>query len=778
MKQARRHAANVTRGMALLWLCAWAGGLLAAPSQPPQRKLDDGYVDPGQCQACHASQAQQWSQSHHSWSMRKPTADNVRGDFADQAFTDAAGVEVSFSTRNGTFYVNAENEQGRRQDFAVAYTFGVYPLQQYLIERPGGRLQSLTVAWDNRAKADGGQRWFSLYPGQRFTPDDALHWTGRSQNWNGMCAQCHSGNLKKGYDARQDSFASTWSELSVGCQSCHGPGAQHLAWAKLPTAQRQLANNAGARGLQVDFGARAKGYEVDQCARCHAQQETLGVGSQPGKPLVDSAYPTLLTPGAYHADGQQQAEVFEYGSFVQSKMYAAGVTCSDCHNPHTGELPAQGNQLCASCHNPQGNPRFPTLKKKDYDSPSHHFHEPGSPGAQCTNCHAPEQNYMVIDARRDHSFRLPRPDLTPITGAPNACTQCHKERSAQWAANEISQRFGPLRAEHYGPVMQGARAHDPQAIALAAKLVTDATRPAIVRASAADVLSGVEGPALDSLALGLTDQDPLVRSSVVRAMANADDAQRLQHLPALLDDPALAVRDQAARALADLQAQLPTAQRDRLGHLLQDHLARLSANADLPGTRFNLASLLARQGNEAQALDQYHQVLRQDPDFTPARVALARLLLTRGQSDQALETLQAGLQRGEQRAGFSELAYAMGLLQAERQQPEQAIEWLEKALPGQPLNLRLYYNLGLLRSQLGQPEQARRVVVAGLAHAAQDRDLLYAGAYLDARSGNWASSFAFLQRLLMLQPQHPEARRLLAYVQQQQQRTRTMGANR
>lgn len=173
-----------------------------------------------------------------------------------------------------------------------------YPLQQYLIERPGGRLQSLTVAWDNRAKADGGQRWFSLYPGQRFTPDDALHWTGRSQNWNGMCAQCHSGNLKKGYDASQDSFASTWSELSVGCQSCHGPGAQHLAWAKLPTAQRQLANNAGARGLQVDFGARAKGYEVDQCARCHAQQETLGVGSQPGKSLVDSAYPTLLTPGA------------------------------------------------------------------------------------------------------------------------------------------------------------------------------------------------------------------------------------------------------------------------------------------------------------------------------------------------------------------------------------------------------------------------------------------------------------------------------------------------
>ncbi|VVN97146.1 tetratricopeptide repeat protein [Pseudomonas fluorescens] len=770
MKRGSRHGAHFSRGILLLLLCAWTGWLLAAQAHSPMHKLDDGYVDPGACQACHARQTQQWSQSHHSWSMRKPTRDNVLGNFADQTFKDDAGVEVRFSTRDGKFFINAEDEQGQRRDFSLAYTFGVYPLQQYLIERPGGRLQSLTVAWDNRAQVEGGQRWFSLYPGQRFTPDDALHWTGRSQNWNGMCAQCHSGNLKKGYDATQDSFATTWSELSVGCQSCHGPGARHLAWASLPASRQSLASNATDRGLRVDFGPRAKGYEVEQCARCHAQQESLGVGSQPGKPLADAAYPTLLTAGAYYADGQQQAEVFEYGSFVQSKMFAAGVTCSDCHNPHSGELYARDNTLCTACHNPQGNPRFSSLQKKAYDSPNHHFHAQGSPGAQCTNCHAPARNYMVIDSRRDHSFRLPRPDLTPITGAPDACTDCHRDRSPQWAANEISQRFGPRRPEHYGPLLQGARGHDPQAIALAARLITDATRPAIVRASAAEALTGVEGPALDELSQALKDQNALVRSSAVRAMANASSEQRLQHLPALLDDPALTVRDQAARALVDLQEHLPMARRNNLKALLEDHEARLRANADLPGIRFNLASLLARQGREEQALDQYRQVLRQDPDFTPARVALASLLLGRQHSDQAVETLEAGLQRGEQRAGYTDLAYAMGLLQAERRQPEQAVRWLEKALPGQPQNLRLYYNLGLLHSQLNQPEQARRVVVAGLERAVQDIDLLYAAAYLDTRAGNFLSAQQYLQRLLAQRPQHPEAQRLLGYVQERQRR--------
>lgn len=750
---------------ALLMLGMWLPGLVFASAQAPMQKTSEGYVDSGQCQACHRRQAEQWTQSHHSWSMRLPEAQNVLGNFANQTFSDDAGVEVRFTRRGERFFINAQDEQGQRRDFPVAYTFGVFPLQQYLIERPGGRLQSLTVAWDSRAREDGGQRWFSLYPGQRFTPDDALHWTGRSQNWNGMCAQCHSTDLQKAYDEQQDSFATTWSELAVGCQSCHGPGAAHLAWATQPKARQAHARTAAERGLAVSFSPRVKGYEVEQCARCHAQQESLGGGPRPGMPLLDSAHPTLLSAGAYFADGQQQGEVFEYGSFVQSRMYAAGVTCSDCHNPHSGKLYAQGNTLCTACHNPQGNPRFATLEKKRYDSPAHHFHPAGSPGAQCTNCHAPSRNYMLIDARRDHSFRLPRPDLSASTGAPDACTGCHTDRTAQWASEQISQRFGPERPAHYGPILQQARAHDPEALALTTQLITDTTRPAIVRATAVEALAEYGAPAIEGLSQALADPQALIRSSAVRAMAGWSAEQRLQRLPALLTDPVLAVRDQVARGLADVQAQLPVEQRQRLQALLDDHRARLRANADLPGIRFNLASLLERQGQREQAIAQYRQVLRQDLDFTPARIALARLLLNHGQPDAALDVLDTGARRGAQSGGFSDLAYALGLLQAERKQPQQAVHWLEKARAGQPRNTRLYYNLALLYSQLKQPEQARRVVLSGLEQAPRDIDLSYVAAYLSVRSGQLDLARGYLEQVLAQQPEHAEAQRLLAYVQ-------------
>lgn len=750
---------------ALLMLGMWLPGLVFASAQAPMQKTSEGYVDSGQCQACHRRQAEQWTQSHHSWSMRLPEAQNVLGNFANQTFSDDAGVEVRFTRRGERFFINAQDEQGQRRDFPVAYTFGVFPLQQYLIERPGGRLQSLTVAWDSRAREDGGQRWFSLYPGQRFTPDDALHWTGRSQNWNGMCAQCHSTDLQKAYDEQQDSFATTWSELAVGCQACHGPGAAHLAWATQPKARQAHARTAAERGLAVSFSPRVKGYEVEQCARCHAQQESLGGGPRPGMPLLDSAHPTLLSAGAYFADGQQQGEVFEYGSFVQSRMYAAGVTCSDCHNPHSGKLYAQGNTLCTACHNPQGNPRFATLEKKRYDSPAHHFHPAGSPGAQCTNCHAPSRNYMLIDARRDHSFRLPRPDLSASTGAPDACTGCHTDRTAQWASEQISQRFGPERPAHYGPILQQARAHDPEALALTTQLITDTTRPAIIRATAVEALAEYGAPAIEGLSQALADPQALIRSSAVRAMAGWSAEQRLQRLPALLTDPVLAVRDQVARGLADVQAQLPVEQRQRLQALLDDHRARLRANADLPGIRFNLASLLERQGQREQAIAQYRQVLRQDLDFTPARIALARLLLNHGQPDAALDVLDTGARRGAQSGGFSDLAYALGLLQAERKQPQQAVHWLEKARAGQPRNTRLYYNLALLYSQLKQPEQARRVVLSGLEQAPRDIDLSYVAAYLSVRSGQLDLARGYLEQVLAQQPEHAEAQRLLAYVQ-------------
>lgn len=751
------------------WREQWLGLLLlllplltlAAPAAP-QPQLADGYVEQARCSACHAEAAKAWAGSHHSWSLRAATAGNVLGDFADAEYRDEAGVGMRFFRRGERFFVQAEGEDGRRADFPIAYTFGFAPLQQYLIERPGGRLQSLTVAWDSRPREAGGQRWFSLYPGQRFTPDDALHWTGRYQNWNAMCADCHSGNLKKGYDPAADSFRTTWSEMAVGCQSCHGPGEQHVVWAERRGAQPAAGLKAADMGLAVDFRGGGHGYEVEQCARCHSRRESLGVGSAPGRPLLDAMRPTTLSAGLYHADGQILDEVFEYGSFVQSRMFAMGVTCRDCHEPHSATLRAEGNALCAGCHNPQGNPRFPSLQKKRYDDPSHHFHPAGSPGAQCVNCHAPARNYMVVDARRDHSFRIPRPDLAASSAAPDACTACHQERDPAWAAQVIEAKFGQSkRPPHYGTVLAAARSHDPQVTGELARLIEDRTRPAIVRASAAELAAGYGAPLVDSLQRALGDADAQVRMLALRGLESLPAEQRLARLAPLLDDPSLAVRDQAARALADLRA-VPLADdvRTRLDARLADLERRLAANADLPGARLNLAVLRERLGRPAEAEADYRMALRQDARLAPARLNLAQLLAGQQRLAEADPLLRAGLALEPQGDALADQAYALGLLLAQRGQGAEAADWLRRAAEAAPQRARVHYNLGLLLGRLGRIDEANAALLRGLDLAGEDRELLYALAHLNYRAGRYPLALGYSERLLRLQPQEAAYRRL------------------
>src|SRR5262249_29298395 len=185
-------------------------------------------------------------------------------------------------------------------------------------------------------------------------------------------------------------------------------------------------------------------------------------------------------------------EVYEYGSFRQSKMYQQGVRCSDCHNPHTGKVREMGNALCTQCHGAPPNPRFPAAGTKVYDSPAHFFHKPGSPGAQCVNCHMPLKNYMVVHGRRDHSLRIPRPDLTVKIGTPNACNACHKDRPARWATAAVEKWYGHPAGQtpHYGEAVAAGRAGSPGAESQLIALLGDRQQPGIVRATALGALRG------------------------------------------------------------------------------------------------------------------------------------------------------------------------------------------------------------------------------------------------------------------------------------------------
>jgi predicted CXXCH cytochrome family protein len=661
----------------------------AAFAAVPQAGARPDHVADRDCLACHPDQAGAWAESKHRHAMQPATAQTVLGDFGDVRFGEGAAA-ARFFRRGGDFVVAAQGADGRTQELAASHVFGIRPLQQVLLPQEGGRLQAFTIAWDTTRKT-----WFSLHTDGPVPPGDNLHWSGRYQNWNLMCGECHTTAYRKGYDDEHDRYATTWAEPNVGCQACHGAGRAHAESAGRLAATGARAQRPVPTPNRALAGAHA---QVDQCAACHARRTRLVEDAVAGAPLFDQFVPDNLRPGLYHADGQQLDEVFEYGSYRQSRMYQAGVACTDCHDPHRGRLRADGNALCTACHNPTPDRgRFPGLQPKDYDAPAHHFHRGGGAGSQCVDCHMPSRNYMVVHPRRDHAIRIPRPDLSARTGAPDACTGCHAERGAEWAAGAIEHHHGKrTHPPHYGERLAAARAGTPGAAAGLAALAGDAALPAIVRASAIEQLAQLDPGALPAAAL--RDPDPAVRTSAAAAFALRPAEERVAQLSPLLNDPLRAVRITAARALADLPvaALAPTLQ-DRQRAALAEFVAAQQAMADMPSAQLNLAGLALAQGDAPAAEQRLRRALQREPALDAARLGLATLLAQTRREDEAERVLRDGLARA---ASPGELHLALGLLAGQRQRWEEAARELRAADALLPGHARVRRNLDAVERYL------------------------------------------------------------------------------
>lgn len=687
--------------------------------------------------------------------MAEPTGTSVLGDFNDREFS-LHGVTSRFFRRDGHYMVRTEGPDGRPQEYPVRYTFGWWPLQQYLIEFPGGRLQTLGIAWDSRTSEQGGQRWFHLYPKERIAPTSPLHWTGIDQNWNYQCAECHSTNLRKGYDLATDSFHTTWSDINVACESCHGPASRHVTQAKSAAPGRSPVWDA-SKGLVVDLADRDGGVwaqdpatgkpkrsvpraartPVEICARCHSRRGTISEDGQPGRPLGDTHRVSLLDAGLYSADGQIAGEVYEYGSFVQSRMFHQGVICTDCHEAHSLTLKAPGNAVCTQCHS-----------RADYDAEGHHRHRPGGAGASCVSCHMPQRLYMTVDERADHSLRIPRPDLTLKLGTPNACNQCHTDKTPDWAAKAVRQWYGDATSKrsHYGEALDAGRKGAPDAAARLLALAADETQPAITRATALDLLRASPDPA-NLLTVGrlVHDGDDLIRAAALRDLETADGDARMRLAFPLLDDPVRLVRTTAARVLAPLATQPLSA--DKLGRLragLDEYRATQLANAERPESHMNLG-LLAADLQDAQAAEQsYRTALRLDPRFGPAYVNLADLYRALGRDSEGEAVLRQGLAA---LPGDASLYQALGLLQIRGRRLTDAVGSLARAAELAPENPGYAYAHALALDANGETNQALAVLRKVSDRHPNNRDILAALAAIAQKIGDQEAERDYRARL-------------------------------
>jgi predicted CXXCH cytochrome family protein len=747
----------------------------ARPAPATVAVLGAKFVGAAECAACHEQENSLWRGSHHQLAMQPATDSTVLGDFNHASF-DNEGVTTTFLRNGPKFMVRTDGPDGALHDYEIGYTFGVYPLQQYLIAMPGGRLQALGIAWDSRTRENGGQRWFFLYPGQKITARDTRHWTGIDQNWNYMCADCHSTNLRKNYDARTRTFSTAYAEIDVSCEACHGPGANHVSWAKKQNDWPKLDATQGLTiALDERKGAawpidsvtgnarrsspRKSEQEIEMCARCHSRRGEIHEDYVHGQRVGDDYRVALLDDDHYFPDGQIKEEDYEYGSFSQSRMFHAGVTCSDCHEPHSSRLRAEGNNLCKQCHSAQ-----------KYDSATHHFHRVGSAGARCVECHMPTRTYMVVDARRDHSLRIPRPDLSVKIGTPNACTNCHTDKSAQWALDSVDKWYGHTTEgfQHFAETLHAGEAGAPGAQQSLERLVADGEQPAIARATALSLLANFAPPPTnEAVHAGVGDEWALVRRAAAHALSNTDPATSANALAPLLGDPVRAVRIEAAEVLAGLPARnIPTNLAVALQSDTDEYISSQQLNADRPEAHMNLGLLYARENQFDKAEQELKISLSIDPSFAPGAVNLADLYRAQNRDDEGERVLRDAISRSPHDGS---LEHALGLSMVRQKRDAQALEFLGAATRDEPGNARYAYVYAVALNDSGETKAAIETLESSIKTHPYDRDSLTALVNFLEQSGDPAKALSYANRLDQLEPGNQQVLQMLKELQEHSQ---------
>jgi tetratricopeptide (TPR) repeat protein len=465
----------------------------------------------------------------------------------------------------------------------------------------------------------------------------------------------------------------------------------------------------------------------------------------------------------YHVDGQIDDEVYVYGSYIQSKMFHQGVKCTDCHDAHTTKLHHYDNQLCTRCHTPdEKNPA-------GFDNPGHHFHEMGTKGANCVECHMPHKNYMVIDARRDHSIRIPRPDLSAKFGHPNACNNCHSDKSFDWAAGAIERIKGPVRpkeARHPG-AFHAYRSGAPGAEKLLLEASQDESAPAFTQSGALLALrSFISESSTEEAVRQLDSNQSVVRVAAVSKLESSEPSDLYQYLVPILRDSVRAVRTEAARVLATLpRSYFKQEELTLFDGVLEELKSRYNSNLDRAESHLSLGILEENQGEPAKAERHYRNAIVRDDLFVPARMNLATLLSASGRVLEAEELLR---ESARIQPTWGQVHYSLGLLLAEDENrlPE-AIRSLERASWHWPENPRVTHNLAIAYWQSNRVEDAVRSFEQSIRLQPNNPEFLQRISELLAQNDRWSDALPYLRRLVLLVPSEPRFKSFLSEAKRQ-----------
>lgn len=636
-----------------------------------------------QCAACHRKQFEDWAGSDHAWALR-PTQEGLDAPaFAGQQVHAHGAVQTMLQDEQ-KHYILREEAAGDTQDWLVTAVCGRTPLAQYLVQGKDGGWQTPSAAWDTGrwdtgladkgVTTNGKQEWFDVFRddprqsalgGGERRPGDWGHWQGRGMSFNSQCAWCHSTGFRKNYDEQTDSYRSEWKEMGVTCIQCH-----------------KLADKPDADGCMVQKKDRKLSPKqvTDNCATCHARREELDADFTVGDRFDDHFRLELpKVAGIFRPNGQQIDEDYCETGFRLSRMGMTGVTCIECHEPHTGRLlyPQENNELCLRCHAERvkvNGVEPPYVARDDkFTCPV------GTKGHLCVECHMPENTYMGRDRRRDHTLLPPDPVATKETGIPNTCLNCHADKGNDWAIEKVNARYG-------APETHWMNRYRPRWRAMAAAMDG--------RENAAELLVTAfrkeENPTWRATMLGLMADLPRTEEMTQLAQSSLKSAAPLERAAAaemlgaagaavLLEDSARVVRHAAAWQLFPQILNAPAG--TPAARAAKELEATAHLQADQPTGAMQLAMIATAKQDMKEAERQYRRAVALDPASAVARMDYAVFL---ARLNRPVEALQQMLDCTAANPDHAEAHYRLGLILLEVGQQASAVKALQKAVQLQP----------------------------------------------------------------------------------------------
>ncbi len=624
------------------------------------------------------------------------------------------------------FVIRTLGDDGQYREYTAERVIGTDPLRQFLVRFARGRWQVTALAYDPNA-----DEWFDVFGDEDRKPHEWGFWANRGMTWNTMCATCHVTDFVKRYDPQRDEYRSTWQELAVGCEACHGLAADHAEWQE----------RYGPARDDPTLPRLSKKQWVDTCGACHARRSALVEPFRPGVPFLDQFLPVLPDLSeTYYPDGQVREENYEYTSFLLSRMYHEGVYCMDCHDAHDGSLLREGNNLCLKCH------------AGKIDPVQHSRHRLDGPGGRCVNCHMPITVYMQRDPRRDHGFTIPDPKLTIEYGIPNACNRCHEDKTPEWALEVVEQWYGERmdritrrRAVAVARARRGELAVIPELL----ELLEEDPYPEWRAVFALCLRPWRTQPQVAAALLKAAQSEhPMLQWAAARALD--PEREPPPDLSVLLDHPRRAVRVQAAWAMRKvLKEDAP---------VMRELRQFLELQLDQPTGRMMQGIYAKDRGRLDEAERWFRKALALEPYSPVPWEAIAVMYSEAGNVERALEVLDEACEALPQQA---RLHYLRGLALAEAGRLPAATAALQEAVRLDAGLARAWYNLALARHRLGQQNLALRALRTALDLEPDNSDFAFALATIYRDIGRRDQAIRWARRTLTLNPLHRGAAALL-----------------